>query len=219
MPTNSTALDHIYAGYLQSYRVDTATNISGNNTLYLIPNDDKSLRIVTIDNRVTSIAGNTPKWIKLSKLQNLSTKVSTVTSKRAGIVYNVEISFTIPRVNPDVTQLLTNMLDYNVSAIVSDNNGYHTLYGLSQQLTVTLLDMTNGDANQYEVRLTAVQKREPIGVASAGVAGLPIAASITPGDIVPGGGGTTPGTGGGTTPITPGATNDRFPYTFPFKLI
>lgn len=216
-PSTATPIELVYGGYLQSFQVENEANISGNNLLFLAINDDKSIRVTSTNHLVSAITGADYGWNRFSRLRSLSTKVSTVTTKRSGIVYAVDISFIVPRINGDITELLNNLLDYRFTAIVADNNGEYVLYGLHEQLTLTVLDITNSDSNQYEVKLTATQKRKPLPVAASCISNLALTASINGGNV----GGNTGGTGGnGSTPVivSPIAVNNRFTYKLPFKV-
>lgn len=188
--------------------VDEESNISGNSVLYLAPNDDNVIKAKYANNRVASFTG-IDKWSRFDNLKSLTTQV-TINKSRSGITYTTEISFLVPRINNDATQLLDNLLNYKLTAIVKDNNGFYKVYGLGQQLEETVLNLINSDRNYYEVKLTNTQKYKPVEMLASGVRGLSITPYFTSVDLVENDGSGTGGTGGNL--------NNRFTFNLPFTI-
>lgn len=200
-------LDLIYAGSIQSMYVDEESNISGNSLLYLAPNDDNTIKARYDNNRVSSFTG-IDKWSRFDNLKSLTTQI-TANKSRNGITYTSEISFLVPRINSDATQLLDNLLYYKLTAIVKDNNGFYKVYGLGQQLEETVLNVINTDRNYYEVKLVSTQKYKPIEVLSSGVRGLSLTPYFSSVELVDNDG--SGNTGGGNS-----TSNNRFTFNLPF---
>lgn len=159
-----------FKNFRKSLNIEPSFNISGIKKLYLI-NKNYIQRVALTQGIVTDFILDDELYFNLITGEDITFNTNAELS-RNGFIYNNEITFSLPKQDFNKLNILNDMMNNELAAIVSDENNKFWLVGNEQGLKATFSGTIDNSNNGYSIKLNNTQLKLAREVAASYVASM-----------------------------------------------